>query len=88
MNSAVVPQDAVIPERQNAPVNIVRVKIESNELRRGEWVGAVKLGMAGQVEIVTGEEPLLHLLMKKIRLTRSVSSNKLSAKLVTELTFR
>ena len=64
--------DAVIPEGQNAPVYIVRVKIDSNELRRGEWVGTVKLGMAGQVEIVTGEEPLLHLLTKKIRHTISL----------------
>ena len=64
--------DAVVPEGQNAPVYIVRVKIESNELRRGEWVGALKLGMVGQVEIVTSEDPLLHILVKKIRHTISL----------------
>jgi multidrug efflux pump subunit AcrA (membrane-fusion protein) len=64
--------DAVVPEGQHAPVYTVRVKIESNELRRGELVGALKLGMVGQVEIVTGEERLLHILAKKIRHTISL----------------
>jgi multidrug efflux pump subunit AcrA (membrane-fusion protein) len=59
--------DAVIPEGQQSPVYLVRVKIESSEVRRGEWVGKVKLGMAGQIEIVTGQEPLLRILFKKIR---------------------
>jgi hypothetical protein len=48
-------------------VYLVRIKVRSDEVRRGEWVGKVKLGMAGQVEIVTGQEPLLHILVKKIR---------------------
>lgn len=58
--------DAVVPEGQQSPVYLVRIKIESDELRRGRWVGKIKLGMAGQVEIVTGQEPLLHILVKKI----------------------
>src|SRR5262249_39332974 len=51
--------DAVVPEGQQSPVYLVRVKIESSEVRRGECVGQVKLGMAGQFEIVTGQESLL-----------------------------
>jgi multidrug resistance efflux pump len=65
--------DAVVPEGQQSPVYHVRVKLESHELRRGEWVGKVKLGMAGQVEIVTGQEPLLRILVKKIRHAISLS---------------
>ena len=59
--------DAIIPEGHQSPVYLVRIKIVGDEVRRGEWVGKVKLGMAGQVEIVTGQEPLLHILVKKIR---------------------
>ena len=39
---------------------------------RGAYRGQVKLGMAGQVEIVTGRESLLSLLVKKIRQTISL----------------
>jgi adhesin transport system membrane fusion protein len=64
--------DAIIPEGQQAPVYLVRIKIEADEVCRGERVGKIKLGMAGQVEIVTGQEPLLHILAKKIRRTISL----------------
>jgi multidrug resistance efflux pump len=65
--------DAAVPEGQQSPVYLVRVRIESDEVRRGPWVGKVKLGMAGQLEIVTGQEPLLHILAKKIRHAISLS---------------
>jgi multidrug resistance efflux pump len=65
--------DAVVPEGQQTPVYLVRITLNSHELRRGDRVGRVKLGMAGQVEIVTGQEPLLHILVKKIRHTISLS---------------
>ncbi len=46
---------------------LVKIALAANELGRGELRGQVKLGMAGQVDIVTGQERLLTLLIKKIR---------------------
>ena len=34
---------------------------------RGRLTGQLKLGMAGQVEVVTGEESVLELVFKKIQ---------------------
>jgi multidrug resistance efflux pump len=65
--------DAVVPEGQQAPVYLVRIALDGHEVRRGDRIGRVKLGMAGQVEIVTGREPLLHILVKKIRHAISLS---------------
>ena len=41
--------------------------IEGDEVGRGDFRGQIKLGMAGQGEIVTGQETILALLLKKIR---------------------
>jgi multidrug efflux pump subunit AcrA (membrane-fusion protein) len=46
---------------------VIRIKVEGEEIGRGEYRGRVKLGMAGQAEIVTGQESLLALLLKKVR---------------------
>ena len=51
---------------------VVKIQLEGEELGRGEFRGHVKLGMAGQAEIVTGQERLLTLLVKKIRQTISL----------------
>jgi hypothetical protein len=48
-------------------IYLVRVKMKGETVGRGGLVGQVKLGMAGQAEIVTGEESVLALLFKKIR---------------------
>jgi hypothetical protein len=39
---------------------------------RGARVGRVKLGMAGQAEIITRRESLLFLLVKKLRMSISL----------------
>src|SRR5262249_27405029 len=50
----------------------VRIDVEGEELRHGELRGRVKLGMAGYAEIVTDQESLLGLFLKKIRQTISL----------------
>jgi multidrug efflux pump subunit AcrA (membrane-fusion protein) len=47
----------------------VRIALASDRLGRGEFRGRVKLGMAGQADIVTGRESLLSLLVKRLRQT-------------------
>ena len=43
-----------------------------DEVGRGAWHGRVKLGMAGQAEIVTERESLLRLLLRRIRQSMSL----------------
>lgn len=64
--------DSEVPEGQQTVAYIVKIALESEELGRGEHRGQVKLGMAGQAEIVTGGESLLALLVKQIRQTISL----------------
>jgi multidrug efflux pump subunit AcrA (membrane-fusion protein) len=64
--------DSGVPEGQKAAVYLVRIALDGDEVGRGEFRGKVKLGMAGQVEIVTEEESLLLILLKKIRKTISL----------------
>jgi multidrug efflux pump subunit AcrA (membrane-fusion protein) len=49
----------------------VRIKLDAEEVVRGSERGRLKLGLAGQAEIVTDKESLLWLLLKRIR--RSIS---------------
>ena len=60
------PDSAVVEGRPGA-VYLVRVRVNGDTVGRGELAGKVKLGMACQAEIVTGEESVLELLFKKIR---------------------
>ena len=46
--------------------------MDGEEIGHGEYRVRVKLGMAGQADIVIGEETLLALLGKKIRQTISL----------------
>ena len=50
----------------------VRIELASDTLGRGDFSGRVKLGMTGQSDIVTGQESLLSLLVKRIRQTISL----------------
>ncbi|MBV8431991.1 MAG: HlyD family efflux transporter periplasmic adaptor subunit, partial [Solirubrobacterales bacterium] len=50
----------------------VRIALASDQVGRGEFRGRVKLGMGGQADIVTGQESLLSLLVKRIRQTISL----------------
>jgi multidrug resistance efflux pump len=59
--------DSGLAEGQQRAVYVVRIEVQGNEVGRGEWYGEIKLGMAGQVEIVTSRESILSLLTKKIR---------------------
>lgn len=46
---------------------LVKIDLDGAELVRGPHRGRLKLGMTGQVEIVTDQESLLSLLLKKVR---------------------
>ena len=46
---------------------LVKVRVDGDEVGHGEYRGRVKLGMAGQADIVIGQETVLSLLGKKIR---------------------
>jgi HlyD family secretion protein len=67
-----VAPDSGMPAGQHTATYLVKIQLEGEELGRGEFRGRVKLGMAGQAEIVTGQERLLTLLVKKIRQTISL----------------
>jgi multidrug resistance efflux pump len=59
--------DSTVIEGRAGAVYQVRVQVTGDTVGRGEWEGKIKLGMVGQVEMVTGEETVLNLLFKKIR---------------------
>ena len=59
--------DSGTVDGQKAAFYLVRIALEGDEVGRGEYRGKVKLGMGGQAEIVTGQETLLQLFLKKIR---------------------
>jgi multidrug resistance efflux pump len=64
--------DSGVPEGQKAAFYVVKVAVEADAVGRGELRGPIKLGMTGQAEIVTGQESLLFILVKKIRATISL----------------
>ena len=53
--------DSGVPTGQGTATYLVKIELEGEELARGELRGRVKLGMAGQADIVTGQESLLTL---------------------------
>jgi multidrug resistance efflux pump len=63
--------DSGVAEGQKANYT-VRIALEGDRLGRGEFQGQVKLGMSGEADIVTGQESLLALLVKRIRQTISL----------------
>jgi multidrug efflux pump subunit AcrA (membrane-fusion protein) len=64
--------DSTVPEGQQAASYVVRIDLDGDEVGVGGARGRVKLGMAGQAEVVTGQEGLLGLLLKRIRQTVSL----------------
>ncbi len=64
--------DSAIVEGRPGAVYLVMVAVNGETVGRGDLTGQVKLGMAGQAEIVTGEESLLKLLFNKVRQTVSL----------------
>jgi hemolysin D len=59
--------DSGPPDGQRPTTYTVKIKLAGNEVERGDVRGRVKLGMSGQVDIITGRESLLLLLLRKIR---------------------
>jgi HlyD family type I secretion membrane fusion protein len=59
--------DSVAAREDLPPLYTVRIEVKGDEIGRGALRGPVKLGMVGQVEIVTGRESLLSLLLKHVR---------------------
>lgn len=64
--------DSGLPAGQQTATYLVKIELEGEELGRGDLRGRVKLGMAGQADIVTGQESLLALLVKRLRQTISL----------------
>lgn len=64
--------DSGVPTGQGMVTYLVRIALAGDEVGRGALHGKVKLGMAGQAEIVTGHESLLTLLVKRLRQTISI----------------
>lgn len=53
------------------PAYFVEINVDRTQLQRGEHTATIKLGMTGRAEIVTDQESLLTLLLRKIRRTIS-----------------
>jgi hemolysin D len=64
--------DSDVLAGQGTTTYLVRIELVGEELGRGDFRGRIKLGMAGQADIVTGQESLLALLVKKLRQTISL----------------
>jgi multidrug efflux pump subunit AcrA (membrane-fusion protein) len=61
-----------LPDKEPTARYVIRIELDRAELGRGDLRGQVKLGMAGQVEIVTEQESILSLLLRRIRRTISL----------------
>ena len=68
-----VSPDSGLAEGQSGAVYTVRVATSRDEIGRGAYRGRVKLGMTGRVEIVTGRDRLLTLLVGRLRQTISLN---------------
>lgn len=55
------------PRQPPAPLYLVKIALSGDELSQGQFTGKLKLGMAGRVEIVTDQESLLSLLVRRVR---------------------
>jgi HlyD family secretion protein len=67
-----VAPDSEVVQGQQATGYLVRIEVDGDQVGRGELHGQVKLGMAGLAEIVTDQESILLLLVRKIRHTISL----------------
>jgi multidrug resistance efflux pump len=69
---AYIAPDSGVPEGQHGAYYTVRIDLTGNHVGQGTLHGRVKLGMSGEVEIVTEQESLLRLLVKCLRRTISL----------------
>ena len=67
-----VAADSKVNQENGSAFYMVKVDVNGNEVGAGDLRAAVKLGLTGQAEIVTSQESLLSLLVKKIRRTISL----------------
>jgi multidrug resistance efflux pump len=67
-----VSPDSAVPNGEKAAMYLVRIELEGTTVGRGDLCVEVKLGMTGQAEIITDQESLLVLLLRKIRQTISL----------------
>ena len=71
-NVCFISPDSGVSDGRKGAVYTVKIALSRNEVGRGTRVGRVKLGMAGQAEIITRRESLLFLLVKKLRMSISL----------------
>jgi multidrug resistance efflux pump len=64
--------DSQRPEGQPTVSYTVKIKLQGDEVGQGDHHGRVKLGMSGTAEIVTGQESIFSLLVRKVRQTISL----------------
>jgi hemolysin D len=64
--------DKTQPSANRPIAYVVRVQLRGDAVGRGEMRGQVKLGLGGTAEIVTGQESILAIFLKKIRRTISL----------------
>ena len=64
--------DSIVNQDKGSVAYLVKVTVDAREFGRGELRGSIKLGLTGQAEILTGQESLLSLLVRKIRRTISL----------------
>jgi HlyD family secretion protein len=64
-----VKDNAASQQQQQRLTYVVKIDLDGCEIGRGEYRGRAKLGMSGQVEIITAEESLLSVFVRKIRKT-------------------
>jgi hypothetical protein len=46
---------------------VVKIALDGDQVGRGDLRGRIQIGMTGQVEIITEQESVLSLLLKKVR---------------------
>jgi hemolysin D len=69
---AFIAPDSGVPDGHRTPLFTVRIDLTGNEVGHGNFRGRVKLGMTGQVEIITEQESLLLLFLRHLRHTISL----------------
>ena len=71
----VSPDSQVIEQQSDMPTQVayvVRITVHDEQIRRGDRIGELKLGLSGVAEIVVKQESLLALFVRKIRHTVSL----------------
>jgi HlyD family secretion protein len=59
--------DSTLLEKQPTPLYLVRIDVDGEDVGRDGPRGRIRLGMAGQAEIVTDQESLLSVLLRTVR---------------------